>query len=129
MSQIHEPTRAAVAQVRLLGSARSGAKEGALLRATSVALILLAIGFVWLVLTLLPLDYNGVRSALGHPLPAIALTLFVATGILHMQIGMRSILLDYIHGAALEWALMLNLFFCALLAAICVYSVLRIGFV
>ena len=74
-------------------------------------------------------DYNGVRAELGHPLPAILMLLFVLVGIYHMQFGMRSIILDYLHGHAREWALIANIFFAAALALACVYAVLRIGFV
>jgi succinate dehydrogenase / fumarate reductase membrane anchor subunit len=73
-------------------------------------------------------DYNGVRAELSHPIPAIIMMLFVLTGIYHMQLGMRSIIADYIHGPAREWALMANLFFASVLALCCTYAVLRIGF-
>jgi len=45
-----------------------------------------------------------------------------------MQIGMRSVLLDYLHGHMREWALIANAFFAVALGMICVYAVLRIGF-
>ena len=80
-------------------------------------------------LSLLSKDYEGVRKDLGRPLPAIIVMLFVLVGVYHMQIGMRSIILDYLHGRAKEWALMVNLFFAGVLALACVYAVLRIGFV
>ena len=86
------------------------------------------IAFVWLILSLLSKDYNGVRAALSHPIPAIAMTRFVLVGIYHMQIGMRSIILDYVHGHAKDWALMANVSFAATLALTCVYAVMRIGF-
>jgi succinate dehydrogenase / fumarate reductase membrane anchor subunit len=121
--------RSSLAKVRYLGSARSGADENWLMRLTSAALIPLTVAFVWLMLSLVSKDYNGVRAELGRPLPAIIVMLFVLTGVYHMQIGMRSIILDYIHGHAKEWALMANLFFAAALALACIYAVLRIGFV
>jgi succinate dehydrogenase / fumarate reductase membrane anchor subunit len=126
----HDKTlRTPLGRVRFLGSARLGAQENWFVRVSSVALIPLAIAFVWLVLTLLHKDYNGVRAELGEPLPAIALLLFVIVGAYHMQIGMRSIILDYLQGQAREWALMANAFFAAALGLACVYAVLRIGFV
>ncbi len=121
--------RSPLGRVRSLGSARSGMLADWFMRLTSVALVPLTIAFVWLLLLLLSKDYNGVRSELGHPLPAILVMLFVLTGIYHMQLGMRSVIADYVHGHAREWALMANLFFCSVLALVCTYAVLRIGFV
>jgi succinate dehydrogenase / fumarate reductase, membrane anchor subunit len=121
--------RTPLSRVRFLGSARLGAEENWLVRVTSVALVPLTIGFVWLVLTLLHKDYNGVRAELGRPLPAILLLLFVIVGAAHMQIGMRSVILDYLGGHAREWALMVNAFIAAALGLACVYAVLRIGFI
>ena len=121
--------RSPLAKVRYLGSARSGAQENWLMRLSSAALIPLTIAFIWVMLSLLSKDYEGVRKDLGRPLPAIIVMLFVLVGVYHMQIGMRSIVLDYVHGRAKEWALMANLFFAGALALACVYAVLRIGFV
>jgi succinate dehydrogenase / fumarate reductase membrane anchor subunit len=121
--------RTPLGRVRYLGSARSGMREDWLMRLTSVALVPLTIAFVWLLLSLLAKDYNGVRAELGHPLPAILMMLFVLVGIYHMQLGMRSVIADYVSGHAREWALMVNLFFAGALALACIYAVLRIGFV
>ena len=120
--------RTPLSRVRHLGPAHSGTHDAALMRLTSAGLIALTIAFVWLVLSLLSKDYNGVRLSLARPLPAIAMTLFVIVGIWHMQIGMRSIILDYIHGHTKDWALMANAGFAATLALTCVYAVMRIGF-
>jgi succinate dehydrogenase / fumarate reductase, membrane anchor subunit len=121
--------RTPLGRVRYLGSARSGMREDWFMRLTSVALVPLTIAFVWLLLSLLAQDYHGARNELGHPLPAIVVMLFVLVGIYHMQLGMRSVIADYLHGHAREWALMANLFFAAVLALTCTYAVLRIGFV
>ncbi|HXW19774.1 MAG TPA: succinate dehydrogenase, hydrophobic membrane anchor protein [Roseiarcus sp.] len=117
------------AKVRYLGAARWGVSENWHMRLTSAALIPLTIAFVWLMLSLLSKDYNGVRAVLGRPLPAIIVMLFALVSIYHMQIGARSVILDYVHGRAKEWALMANMFFTGALALACVYAVLRIGFV
>ena len=129
MTEERKSLRTPLGRVRFLGPARSGVQESWLMRVTSVALAPLTIGFVWLVLTLVPKDYNGVRAELSHPFPALLLLMFVLVGTYHMQLGMRSIIVDYIHGRLREWALMANLFFAAALALACVYAVLRIGFV
>ena len=121
--------RTPLGRVRYLGPARSGARDDWFMRLSSAALVPLTIAFVWLMLSLLSKDYNGVRAELGHPIPAIIVMLFVLAGLYHMQVGMRSIIADYVYGRAREWALMANLFFAAVLALSCIYAVLRIGFV
>ena len=125
----HNSFRTPLGRVRFLGAARLGAEDNWMLRVSSAALIPLTIAFVWLVLSLLHKDYNGVRAELGEPIPAIVLLLFIVFGAYHMQIGMRSIILDYLHGQAREWALIANSFFAAALGLACVYATLRIGFI
>jgi succinate dehydrogenase / fumarate reductase, membrane anchor subunit len=118
-----------IAKVRYFGSARSGTGDNWRMRLTSAALIPLTIAFVWLILSLVGKDYNGVRMALGSPLQAIVILLFILAGVYHMQLGMRSIIFDYVHEPRLkEWSLIANACFCAVIALACVYSVLRIGF-
>ena len=129
MANVGKSLRTPLGRARFLGSARLGTDEAWRLHVTAAALIPLSIAFVWLVLALLHKDYNGVRAELSHPIPAIALLLFVLFGVYHMQIGMRSIILDYVHGHAREWALIANAVFAAALALVCVYAELRIGFV
>jgi succinate dehydrogenase / fumarate reductase, membrane anchor subunit len=120
--------RTPLARVRFLGSARSGTTDAWLIHLTSLVLIPLTLGFAWLVLDLLHMDYNGVRETLERPLPSILLLAFILAGILHMEIGMRSIVVDYIHGPARAWVLLANTCFSALLALACVYATLRIAF-
>ena len=55
--------------------------------------------------------------------------LFVVVGAYHMEIGMRSVIVDYLHGARREWALIANTLFSGALGLACVYAILRIGFV
>jgi succinate dehydrogenase / fumarate reductase membrane anchor subunit len=120
--------RTPLGRVRSLGSARSGTTEAWLMHVTSLALVPLTIGFVWLVLDLVHRDYNGVRAALERPASAILLLAFVLTGVFHMELGMRSVVADYIQGQARTWALAANTLFCALLAVACAYATLRIAF-
>jgi succinate dehydrogenase / fumarate reductase, membrane anchor subunit len=120
--------RTPLGRVRFLGSARLGTNDAWLVHLTSVALVPLTIGFVWLILDLLHKDYNGVRAELGRPVPAVLLLAFILSGIVHMELGMRSIIVDYISGQSRAWALAANALFAALLALACVYAALRIGF-
>jgi succinate dehydrogenase / fumarate reductase, membrane anchor subunit len=120
--------RTPLGRVRFLGSARTGTMDAWVVHLTSVALVPLTVGFVWLVLDLLRKDYNGVRAELARPIPAILLLAFVLAGIVHMELGMRSVIVDYIGGQSRAWALTANTLFAALLALACVYATLRIAF-
>jgi len=50
-----------------------GTTDARLVHLTSVALVPLTLGFVWLMVDLLRKDYNGVRAELTRPVPAILL--------------------------------------------------------
>ena len=120
--------RTPLGRVRFLGSARQGSAEALHTRLTAIALVPLSIGFVWLVLSLLAKDYNAARAEMGQLLPSIIVLLFVLVGVYHMQLGMRSVIIDYVGGRAREWALYLNALFAGALGVVCVYAALRIGF-
>ncbi len=99
------------------------------MRVTSIALIPLSIGFVWLILSLIGKDYAAARMELSRPVPAILMLLFLLAGIVHMKIGMQSIIEDYVHAAHWkEGVLMSNLFFSILIGVACVYAVLKLSF-
>jgi succinate dehydrogenase / fumarate reductase membrane anchor subunit len=69
-----------------------------------------------------------VRAELARPIPAILLLAFILAGLVHMELGMRSIIVDYVGGQSRAWALTANTLFAALLALACVYATLRIAF-
>jgi succinate dehydrogenase / fumarate reductase membrane anchor subunit len=130
MTKQNPTMRTSLSQVRHLGSARSGTTDMWRMRVTSIALLPLAVGFVALMISLVGSDYVGVRTLIGKPVPALLMLLFIGAGIVHMQIGMKVIIEDYIHGAhTKEWALMANLFFCVSVGLACVYAVLKLSFI
>ena len=129
MSKETPTLRTPVAKIRYLGSARSGTQHNNYMRLTSIALLPLTIAFVVMMLSLVGKDYNQAHAYLAHPVPSILLLLFLAAGVFHMQLGMRTIIEDYVHDRHLkEWSLMANLFFCIAVGLACIYAVLRIGF-
>jgi succinate dehydrogenase / fumarate reductase membrane anchor subunit len=128
MAERPSDLRTPLGRVRFLGSARTGTTDAWFVHLTSVALVPLTVGFVWLILDMLRKDYNGVRAELARPIPAILLLAFILAGIFHMELGMRSVIVDYIGGQSRAWALVANTLFAALLALACVYATLRIAF-
>jgi succinate dehydrogenase / fumarate reductase, membrane anchor subunit len=116
-------------KIRYLGAAKSGVGAARAMHLTSVALIPLGIGFVWILLSLIGKDYGAVHAELGHLLPAVVMILFVGASVYHMQLGMRVIIDDYIHDHHLkDWLLMANTFFCAVIGIASIYSLLKVGF-
>ncbi len=99
------------------------------MRVTSIALVPLSIAFVCLILGLIGKDYTAAHATLGKPFPAILMLLFLLAGLIHMKIGMQSIIEDYVHATAWkEGALMANLFFSIAIGIACIYAVLKISF-
>src|SRR5450631_2913666 len=94
--------RTAMGKARFLGSAKSGTTDAWKMRVTSLALVPLSIAFVVIVLSLLGKDYTEARAELGHPIQAIIMLLFILSGLLHMKLGMQSIIDDYVHDAHLK---------------------------
>lgn len=122
--------RTPVSKVRHLGSAHSGTQHAWRMRVTSFALLPLSIAFVWIVLGLIGKDHATVREGLGNPFAAVVMLLFIPTSIYHMMLGMQTIIEDYIHGEhAKTWAIMANMFFCAVVGLASVYAILRLSFI
>ena len=129
MASDPQQMRTDLRRVRYLGSARSGTTGSAHMRLTSLALVPLTVAFVWFVLSLVGKPYDVALHSLSRPLPAIVLLLFILVSIYHMQLGMQTIIEDYVHGEhTKDWTLTANLFFCFVVGIACVYAVMRLSF-
>jgi succinate dehydrogenase / fumarate reductase membrane anchor subunit len=84
-------------RVRLLGSARDGLGEWQLQRKTALALIPLGLYFVASMLRLAVSDELTAAQWLSSPVPALLTILFVMALFAHAVVGLRSVLLDYVH--------------------------------
>jgi succinate dehydrogenase / fumarate reductase, membrane anchor subunit len=84
-------------RVRHFGSARNGLQEWRLQRLTALALIPLALYFAASVLRLATSDHATAASWLSAPISALLVILFVLAGLAHALVGLRSVLLDYVH--------------------------------
>jgi succinate dehydrogenase / fumarate reductase, membrane anchor subunit len=117
------------ARVSHLGSAKSGTLHAWRLRLTSFALLPLTIAFVLILLSLSGRDYESARALLGSPCPAIIMMLFVGAGVVHMGLGMQTIIEDYVHGHhPKSLALMANACFSALVGVAAIFAILRLSF-
>jgi succinate dehydrogenase / fumarate reductase membrane anchor subunit len=87
-------------RVRQLGSARGGLGEWRLQRLTALALIPLGLYFAVSILWLVKSDQATAASWLSSPIPALLVILLLLAGLAHAFVGMRSVLLDYVHTRA-----------------------------
>jgi succinate dehydrogenase / fumarate reductase membrane anchor subunit len=87
-------------RVRQFGSARDGLREWRLQRLTAIALIPLSLYFVASIVSLATSDRKTAVDWLSSPVPALLVMLVVVAGITHALIGVRSVILDYVHTRA-----------------------------
>ena len=84
-------------RVRHFGSARDGLREWRLQRKTALALIPLGLYFVASMLRLATSDQLTAAQWLSSPVPALLTILFVIALFAHAVVGLRSVLVDYVH--------------------------------
>jgi succinate dehydrogenase / fumarate reductase membrane anchor subunit len=121
--------RTPLGHVRGLGSARSGTGHFWLQRVTAVANVILATAFVVIVLSLVGKPYSAAMALLSHPIVALLMLLFVVSGLIHMRLGMQTIIEDYVHGEGTKvLAVMANTFFTVAVGAASVFAILKIAF-
>ncbi len=128
MTRDSHSIRTAGSKVSFLGAAKSGTGDLWRMRVTTVALVPLAIAFVWIVLSLVGKNETGVRAEFAHPWTAILLLLFILASIVHMRVGMQSIIDDYVHHHRLrEWVLIGNTLFAIGFGAAAIFAVLKLS--
>jgi succinate dehydrogenase / fumarate reductase membrane anchor subunit len=121
--------RTPLGRVRGLGSAKSGTGHFWHQRLTAIANVPLTAGFVIILVSLLGRGHATVVRTLGSPLVAIVMLLFVGSITYHMKLGMQVIIEDYVNDE--KWklaAIIANLFFAIAVAAVCVYSLLKLSY-
>lgn len=121
--------RTPLAKARGLGSAHSGTEHFWLQRVTAVANVVLVVLLAWQLAPLVGADHAAVKAALRSPLLSLPLLLFVLSGMIHMRLGMQTIIEDYASSEGCKVvALMLNTFFVIVVGLACVFAVLKLSF-
>ena len=116
-----------LARVRGLGSARKGTETFWRQRLTAIANIPLVIFLILAIVTHIGADYGEVRAYLAQPLVALALLALVISASIHMRIGLKEIIDDYVHGGAKTIAILLATFFAFGVGLACVAAILKIS--
>jgi succinate dehydrogenase / fumarate reductase membrane anchor subunit len=120
--------RTSLGRARGLGSAKHGVGHFIAERVTAIALIPLVVWGIWSAIVVARGGYEGAITWLGSPVNAVLLVLTLLTGFWHMQLGLRVVIEDYVHGLSKTALLLLNLFVCVLFAALAVFAVLKVAF-
>ena len=121
--------RTALSKVRGLGSARHGTAEFIVQRVSAVALVLLLTVFIILVVALNGAPHATVVATLGSPLAALVMLAAILVTTVHMQVGMRVVIEDYVHGDGMKIAaLVANWLFSWAVGLIAAFAILKIAF-
>jgi succinate dehydrogenase / fumarate reductase membrane anchor subunit len=117
-----------LARVRGLGAAHRGTETFWRQRLTAVANVPLVIFLILSVVSHIGADYGEIRAYLAEPVVALALLALVISATIHMRIGLKEIIEDYVHGeGAKVAAIVLATFFAGGIGLACVLALLKIS--
>lgn len=120
--------RTPLGRARGLGSSKHGVGHFIAQRVTAVALVLLVLWGALAALRLAQGDYDDAVRWLRSPLNAALASLLAFAAFWHMQLGMRTIIEDYIARPATKGALLiLNIFVGWLGGALTILSILKVA--
>ncbi len=84
----------------------SGLKAWAIQRLTAIYIGMFSLYLVLVLLLAAPGDYTTWRTWLGGPVVSVALLLYVVSVMMHAWIGVRDVLIDYVHPIAIRATLL-----------------------
>jgi succinate dehydrogenase / fumarate reductase, membrane anchor subunit len=130
MSNAKNSMRTPLGRVRHHGAAREGTGHFIALRATSIALAILAPWFVvGAALSIRDASYTATIDFISNPVNAVGVILLVALGLYHMSLGMQEVILDYIEKPFTKIALIfLNVAVPLVLGVGAIFAVLLVNF-
>jgi succinate dehydrogenase / fumarate reductase membrane anchor subunit len=114
-------------RVRGLGSAKSGSHHWWLQRMTALGNVVLVLWFLFSLVRLPSLDYEGVTGWIHSPLTAVPLALMVINVCWHFRLGLQVVIEDYVHGGMRVVTLGLLHFWTFGAGGFALYSILKIA--
>ncbi len=105
-----------LARVRGTGSSGGGVQHWRSQRYSALILLVLTVWVLWLGVSLAGADYATAISTMSSPVHAGLAILFAGAVFYHTWLGLQVVIEDYVHIAALEFALLMLVRFACLLA-------------
>ncbi len=120
--------RTPLSRAKGLGSAKTGVHHFWMQRVSAVALVPLALWFVFSVARLAGSDYSAVQNWVSAPSVAVVLILFLIATLYHSLLGVQTIVEDYVGNEGARIAvLLLSKFVHAAVAAATIFAVLKVA--
>ncbi|MGH8457406.1 MAG: succinate dehydrogenase, hydrophobic membrane anchor protein, partial [Stenotrophobium sp.] len=116
--------RSPLGRARGLGSAKEGTHHFWMQRISAVALVPLALWFVFSVAKFTGADFDMTRHWVHAPSVAVALVLFIGAALYHSMLGIQVVIEDYVAQEGCKIAgLLLNKFAHAIVAVSAIFAV------
>jgi succinate dehydrogenase / fumarate reductase membrane anchor subunit len=114
-------------RVRGLGAAHHGTETFWRQRVTALANIPLVIFFVLSIVSHIGASYAQVKAYLAQPVVAVLMLALILSAAIHMRIGLREIIEDYVHAKGFKVvSLLLATFFAAIVGIASTLAILKI---
>jgi succinate dehydrogenase membrane anchor subunit len=114
-------------RVRGLGTAHHGTETFWRQRLTAVANVPLVIFLILAIVTHIGASYTDIHAFLARPLVALAFAALILSAAIHMRIGLKEIIEDYVHGGARVVAILLATFFAAGIGLASLLAIVKIS--
>jgi succinate dehydrogenase / fumarate reductase membrane anchor subunit len=114
-------------RVRGLGAAHRGTETFWRQRMTAVANVPLVLFLIYSIVTHVGADYATVRAYFAQPIVAVLMLALIISAGLHMRIGLKEIIEDYVHGGMRVVAILAATFFAYGAALAAALAIIRIS--
>jgi succinate dehydrogenase / fumarate reductase membrane anchor subunit len=114
-------------RVRGLGAARRGTETFWRQRVTAIANIPLVIFLILSVVGHIGAPYAQVKAYLAQPVVAVLLLALIISAAIHMRIGLKEIIEDYVHGGGKIVAILAVTFFAGAVGLACMLAIVKIS--
>ena len=115
-------------RVRGLGAAHGGTETFWRQRVTAIANVPLVIFLILSIVGHIGAPYAQVKAYLAQPVVAVLLLALIISAAIHMRIGLKEIIDDYVHGEGCKLlAILAVTFFAGAIAIACTLAILKIS--